>query len=97
MITCIYPMKFVIKLHSHIFMYNTFVLDCCAYKNQLRVSRACEATITIPIDDPIYSKFNMTCMRFTRAMTSNNYNCPLQPLTFVRHHYSIYHLFKKMR
>ncbi|XP_001946575.2 peroxidase [Acyrthosiphon pisum] len=57
--------------------------DCCAYKNQHWVSRACEATITIPIDDPVYSKYNKTCMQFTRAMTSNNYSCPLQPLTFI--------------
>lgn len=57
--------------------------DCCTYKNELGVSRACEATIKIPIDDPVYSKYNITCMRFTRAMTSNNYSCPLQPLTFI--------------
>ncbi|XP_060841527.1 peroxidase-like [Rhopalosiphum padi] len=57
--------------------------DCCVHKNKPSVSRACEATIEIPIDDPIYSKYNTTCMRFTRAMTSYNYSCPLQPLTFI--------------
>lgn len=70
-------------------MYN--FLDCCVSKNEVGVSKACEATIKIPTDDPVYSKYNTTCMRFTRAMTSNNYNCPLQPSTFVRHHHIIYH------
>lgn len=70
-----------------------FFLDCCAHTNQGWVSRACEATIKIPIDDPVYSKYNMTCMKFTRAMTLNNYSCALQPLTFVSHHYIIYRSF----
>uniref|UniRef100_A0A2H8TZW2 Peroxidase n=1 Tax=Melanaphis sacchari TaxID=742174 RepID=A0A2H8TZW2_9HEMI len=57
--------------------------DCCVYQNNLWVSKECEATIKIPIDDPIYSKYNTTCMRFNRAMTSNNYSCPIEPLTFI--------------
>ncbi|VVC28479.1 Haem peroxidase,Haem peroxidase, animal type [Cinara cedri] len=54
--------------------------DCCLYGPDLP---SCEATIKIPVDDPVYSEYNKTCMRFTRAMTSNNYSCPLQPSTFM--------------
>ncbi|XP_025408382.1 peroxidase-like isoform X2 [Sipha flava] len=60
--------------------------DCCSYQNQLSVSKACEAIIKIPMDDPVYSKYNKTCMEFTRAMTSINYSCSLQssePSTFM--------------
>lgn len=60
-------------------------LDCCSYENQTWVSRRCEAIIKIPVDDPVYSKYNKTCMRFSRAMTTVNYSCPIKPSTFVSH------------
>lgn len=43
----------------------------------------CQAVIPLSPNDPAYGKYNMTILKFMRAVTSSNYSCPLVPATVV--------------
>lgn len=65
-------------------MYNSGeVLDCCRDKNARKTYLQCQKVIENPPDDPVYSKYNISCMDLLRYQTSRNYSCPLNPSTYV--------------
>lgn len=58
-------------------------VDCCSIKNKIKQYPLCELTVDNPPDDPVFGINNRTCTTLFRALTSNNYGCPLYPATFV--------------
>lgn len=64
-------------------MIKTEALDHCQEKNP---PVECQAAIPLSPDDPVYGKYNMTILKFIRAVTSSNYSCPLVPITVVSFH-----------
>lgn len=63
-----------------------FIADCCAVQTLSTIPIQCREVINIPKNDPLYLKYNKTCMAFNRAKTSANFSCPLMPATFVSNH-----------
>lgn len=59
---------------------NTEALDHCQDEDP---PVECQAAIQLSLDDPAYGKYNMTILKFMRAVTSSNYGCPLVPATVV--------------
>ncbi|VVC25641.1 Haem peroxidase,Haem peroxidase, animal type [Cinara cedri] len=54
--------------------------SCCDISNDGNTPFQCQALISIPIDDPVYSESSTTCMEFRRAKTATRYfNCTITP------------------
>lgn len=58
-------------------------LDHCFDKDKSALPFECETIITIPPDDPVYSPYNVSLLKFVRSTTSANFSCPLTPRTIV--------------
>ncbi|VVC24327.1 Haem peroxidase,Haem peroxidase, animal type [Cinara cedri] len=59
------------------------VENCCTAQNLSTVPPQCREVIDVKKDDPVYSKYNRTCISFNRALTSANFSCPLMPATYM--------------